>query len=72
MEEAIAMALEKLGLKEDEVDIKVIDEGSKGLLGLIGARDAVVEVRVKVNPAKTGRSFWRVFFRKWPARVKLK
>lgn len=57
VEEAIAMALEKLGLKEDEVDIKVIDEGSKGLLGLIGARDAVVEVRVKVNPAKTGREF---------------
>lgn len=57
VEEAIEIALEKLGLEEEEVDIKVIDEGSKGLLGLIGARNAIVEVKAKVNPVKIGKEF---------------
>src|SRR5690554_964072 len=57
IEEAIEIALEKLGIKEEEADVKVIDEGSKGLLGLIGARNAVVEVKVKVNPMQTGKEF---------------
>ncbi|NLJ83277.1 MAG: protein jag, partial [Halanaerobiaceae bacterium] len=54
IEEAIEIALEKLGIKEEEADVKVVDEGSKGILGLIGARNAVVEVKVKVNPVQIG------------------
>lgn len=57
VEEAVEIALEKLGLREEEAEIKVIDEGSKGLMGLIGARNAVVEVKVKVNPMQTGKEF---------------
>lgn len=44
VEAAIAEALRKLSLGRDEVDIQIVDEGSRGLLG-IGSREAVVIVR---------------------------
>lgn len=46
VDEAIALALNELGADKGDVDIDVIDEGSKGFLGL-GAKDASVEVRIK-------------------------
>ncbi len=45
-DEAIKSALEELNVTEDEVDIDVIEEGSKGFLG-IGAKDAKVIVTVR-------------------------
>jgi len=42
-EEAIALALEELGIDESEAIVEVIEEGSKGFLG-IGSKDAVVKV----------------------------
>lgn len=48
-EEAIALALKKLGKTREEVDIQVLQEGKKGFLG-IGARSAHVIVRVKEEP----------------------
>ncbi len=41
VEEAIRAGLAALDLKKDEVTIEILDEGSRGLLG-IGSRDAVV------------------------------
>lgn len=51
-EEALALALIELETSEDEVIIEVLDEGSKGFLG-IGARDARVKVTLKNAPEET-------------------
>lgn len=44
-EEAISVALEKLGVSRDDVSIKVVEAGKKGFLGF-GKKPAVVEVIV--------------------------
>jgi len=53
-EEAIEDALAQLGLTEDDVDVEILDSGSKGLLGL-GGRQARVRLTVK-GLRKTART----------------
>ena len=60
-DEAIALALEKLGVSEDEVNITVVEEGNKGFLGM-GAKDAVVEVEVKDLPMIRAEKFLKDIF----------
>ena len=48
VDEAIAQGLAELGLDKAAVDVEVLDEGSRGLLG-IGGRQA--RVRLTVKPA---------------------
>lgn len=50
VDEAINIGLAALDLKKDEVTIKVLDEGSRGLLG-IGSRNAVVRLTAVNTPA---------------------
>jgi spoIIIJ-associated protein len=57
VDDAVAEALNKLGIEEEEAEINVIDEGSKGLLGFIGAKDAVVEVTKVFDPIEAGKVF---------------
>lgn len=60
-EEAIALALAELGADESEAVIEVIDEGSKGFLG-IGSKDAVVKVSVNPNCSKRAENFLSKIF----------
>lgn len=49
VEAAVVSGLSSLRASRDEVEIEVLDRGSKGLLG-IGAREAVVRLTLKVAP----------------------
>ncbi|RED52694.1 RNA-binding cell elongation regulator Jag/EloR [Cohnella lupini] len=46
IEDAVRKGLAQLGVQEDRVNIKVLEQPSKGLFGLIGARDAKVELEL--------------------------
>ena len=43
VEEAVAKAATRLGIGQDELSYRVVDQGNSGFLG-IGARDARIEV----------------------------
>lgn len=47
VEEAIRIALKKLGRKREEVRIEVLSEENKGLFGMEGAKLAKVKVTLK-------------------------
>ena len=59
---AIEAALAELGATREEVDITVIDEGSKGFLGMFGSKDAVVLVKKNFNPEKEAETFLKEVF----------
>ncbi len=46
VDEALANALKELKVTQDKITYEVIDEGSKGLLGLIGTKPAVIKVEM--------------------------
>jgi spoIIIJ-associated protein len=50
IEEAIDEGLTKLGLTEDEVEVEILDEGTKGLFGL-GSRQARIRLTVAKEAA---------------------
>ena len=47
IEEAISAGLEALGASISDVTVDIIDEGSKGLFGLFGSRQAKVRLTMK-------------------------
>ena len=51
VDEAVSQALKELNITRDEAKIEVIEEASKGFLGLIGTKDATVKVS-KVTDTK--------------------
>ncbi|KEI73840.1 DNA-binding protein [Clostridium botulinum A2 117] len=57
IEEAINHGLKELNTSKDKVEIKVIDEGSKGFLNFIGTRPAKIEMKLKKNYEKEVRDF---------------
>ncbi len=62
VDEAVAIALGELGITKDEAEIEVIEEGSRGFLGMFGAKDAVVKVKKKFDPERTAKNFLKEMF----------
>ena len=50
VEVAIEMALKKLNLPRNQVEIEILSEGEKGLFGMPGVRPAKVRVSSKKFP----------------------
>lgn len=63
-DEAVAAALAELGLTEDQVNIEVLEESSKGLFGIIGSKSAKVRVTEKDNPVGLAKKFLSEIFEK--------
>jgi spoIIIJ-associated protein len=57
VEAAVELALHELNLNEEDVEIEVLEEGNKGLLGIIGSRDAKVKVTVKETKGDKAKDF---------------
>lgn len=57
VEEAINHGLMELNTSKDKVEIKIIDEGSKGFLNFIGTRPAKIEIKLKKDYEKEVRDF---------------
>lgn len=57
VEEAKENALRQLGLTEEQVNLEIIDEGKKGLLGIFGSKRAYVKVQEKIDLAKIGQQY---------------
>lgn len=62
VDEAVALALGELGITRDEAEIEIIEEGSRGFLGMFGAKDAVVKVKKKFDPERTAKNFLKEMF----------
>lgn len=67
IEEAINHGLKELNTSKDKVEIKVIDEGSKGFLNFIGTRPAKIEIKLK-KIMKKKLEIFRIYIKKYGCR----
>ena len=58
-EEAVEEALKELNASMDEVEIAVLESGTKGFLGLVGSKPWKVSVTKKFDPAGAANKFLR-------------
>lgn len=59
VDEAIKNALNDLNISRENVDVEVLEEGNKGLFGLLGNKLAKVRVSVKHDNCYVAKSFLR-------------
>ncbi len=57
VQEAVMLALDELNTDESNVDVEVIDEGNKGIFGLIGNKMAKVRVTLRESKGEKARKF---------------
>jgi spoIIIJ-associated protein len=71
VEEAVDQALKELDAARDEVDVEVLEEPSKGILGLIKVKPARVKVILKDNPLKRASGLLKGVFQTMDLDVKI-
>lgn len=71
IEEAIEAGLKELGLNKNEVEVEVLEEPSKGLFGLLGAKNAKVKLTENVVPGKKAVGILEDIFRIMDLEVKI-
>jgi spoIIIJ-associated protein len=52
VEDAIAVACQKLKLPREKLEIEIVSKGSSGIFGIVGARKAKIRVTAKVPPVE--------------------
>ena len=62
VDEAVEEALKELKISREDAEIEVIEEGSRGFLGMFGSKEAVVKVKKKFDPEKTAKTFLKEMF----------
>ncbi|WP_284140665.1 MULTISPECIES: RNA-binding cell elongation regulator Jag/EloR [unclassified Virgibacillus] len=63
VDEAVQSALEQLNTTRDQVEVEVIDEGKKGLLGVFGSKRAIVKVTILKNPIEEAEKYLKEVIR---------
>ena len=69
--DAINKGLKKLDISREEAKIDIIEEGSRGILGLFGGENAVVDIKVKKDPIEIGKEFIESVFSTTKLKVKV-
>lgn len=59
VDDAVKNALNELKVTEDKIEVEVLEEGSKGLFKLIGAKPARIKVKVKRDYIYEAKTFLR-------------
>jgi spoIIIJ-associated protein len=71
VEEAITNALEELNADRSMVDIEILEEGNKGIFGIIGAKTAKVRIIVKETASTKAEKFLNNVFAKMNTNVQM-
>ncbi len=64
IEEAILLAVAQLGVSRDRLDIDVVEEPEKGVLGIFGRKKAVVNASIKRDKEDIAKDFLNNLFEK--------
>lgn len=64
VQDAISLALAELNADIENVDVEVLEEGSKGIFGIIGSKLARVRVTLKESSSKVAIEFLQKVFQK--------
>lgn len=71
VQEAVSLALDELQSDESKVDIEVLDEGTKGIFGIIGSKLARVKVTLKETAGDRAEKFLLDVFEKMNLNVNI-
>ncbi len=52
VDEAVQNGLKELNATMEQVEMTIVDEGKRGILGIFGARPAIVKLKLKIDPVE--------------------